>query len=87
VQRGCQLFLHTERPLRSGPDSQFPLSPFSDGGAWLKGSMRNVRDGVGLLQTLRGCGEAIRDGAFFACLRALAVALKIFLQVRVEFFA
>src|SRR5205807_3913726 len=51
-----QFRAHSEGPLRSGPNRELVAVPLRDGGARLKRRVRDVGDGVRLLELfVRGC--------------------------------
>src|SRR5580692_10263888 len=48
--------------LRSGPDGQLAVFPFSDGGAGLQWGMGDIGDGVSGIEAMGCVGETICDG-------------------------
>ncbi len=50
-----------ERPLRTGPDGDAAVFPLGDRGARLERSVRDVFDGVGLRELVRGLRDSVVD--------------------------
>ena len=68
-----ELVADAEGALRPGPDGDASVLPLGDGGARLERGVRDVFDGVGLREFVRGLRDAVIDGAgHFSAARVFA---------------
>src|SRR6267142_7231820 len=81
VKYGSEVIADGKGPLCSSPNRQFPAGPFGNGGTRFERCVRDIVNGVGRVQTVRGVREAVFHGTFLIAMAILGTAGGLFLEI------
>src|SRR6266851_4056910 len=86
MEYSSEVVADSKGPLRSRPNRQFPAGPFGNSSTRFERGVRDISNGVGRVQTMRGAREAVVHGTFLIAMASFGTARGLFLEIREEFF-